>query len=236
MTPIRMFIFGGALVASAGALGSRPALQAATRQQTVQAPRFEVDPMWPRPMPNRWILGSATGVAVDSRDHVFVLNLTDSFNARTEMGAATDPPTGECCVPAPSVLEFDPDGNLVAHWGGPGAGLRLARDAFGVGARPGRQCLDHGRGRAGHPNSQVLARWEVPDAGRRSGGTSAAPGRSRAGGYGVSGRRRTCGRTRRTRRAWWSRGTRSGSDSAAGQQEYGEIRWGCGDQFRRACR
>ena len=86
------------------------------------APRFEVDPMWPKPMPNRWILGSATGVAVDSRDHIFVVNLTDSFNARTEMGSGTNPPTGECCTPASNVLEFDAAGTLVGHWGGPGQG------------------------------------------------------------------------------------------------------------------
>lgn len=87
------------------------------------APRFEVDPMWPDPMPNRWILGSSTGVAVDKGDHVFVVHLTDSFNARTEMGSAPGvAPTayGECCTPAPNVLEFDAAGKLLNHWGGPG--------------------------------------------------------------------------------------------------------------------
>lgn len=87
--------------------------------QTAEAPMFEVDPFWPKPLPNHWILGSAVGVGVDSRDHVFVIHRQQSFNERTEIGAATDPPTGECCVPAPNILEFDPDGNLVAHWGGP---------------------------------------------------------------------------------------------------------------------
>ena len=33
-------------------------------------PHFEVDPFWPQPLPNKWILGSAIGVAVDARDHV----------------------------------------------------------------------------------------------------------------------------------------------------------------------
>jgi hypothetical protein len=87
-----------------------------------QAPRFEVDPMWPKPMPNRWILGSTTGVAIDARDHVFVVHLTDSFTPRTEIGLATNPPTGECCAPAPNILEYDPVGALVGHWGGPGQG------------------------------------------------------------------------------------------------------------------
>ena len=80
---------------------------------------FEVDPMWPQPLPHHWIIGSAIGVTVDSRDHVFIIHREGSLNARTELGAAQDPPTGECCVPAPPVLEFDPEGNLVGYFGGP---------------------------------------------------------------------------------------------------------------------
>src|SRR6266568_8544618 len=55
-------------------------------------PSFTVDPLWPKPLPNHWLLGSVTGVAVDSHDHVFVINLTNSFTARTETGAAANPP------------------------------------------------------------------------------------------------------------------------------------------------
>ena len=99
-----------------GALDTTPAADA------VMAPYFEVDPLWPQPLPNHWLLGSAIGVAVDSRDHVFVIHRPESFNERTEIGAATDPPTGECCLPAPNILEFDPDGNLINTWGGPGNG------------------------------------------------------------------------------------------------------------------
>ncbi len=95
---------------------------AADRSGLVEAPVFEVDPLWPQPLPNHWLLGSAIGVGVDSRDHVFVIHRRESFNERTELGAATDPPTGECCIPAPNILEFDPDGNLVNSWGGPADG------------------------------------------------------------------------------------------------------------------
>lgn len=98
--------------------------QAATSAKTasVQGPRFEVDLLWPKPMPNRWILGSAVGVAVDSRDHIFVLSIPDYFTARTEIGSATNPPTGECCTPTPPVVEYDASGALVGSWGGPGSG------------------------------------------------------------------------------------------------------------------
>ena len=50
---------------------------------------------------------------------MFVIHRRNSFNERTEIGAATDPKTAECCIPAPNILEFDPEGNLVNSWGGP---------------------------------------------------------------------------------------------------------------------
>lgn len=87
-----------------------------------QAPLFEVEILWPKPMPNHWLLGSATGVAIDKDDHIFVVNLTDSFTARTEIGRSANPSLGECCDPSPNVLEYDQSGALVGHWGGPGQG------------------------------------------------------------------------------------------------------------------
>lgn len=102
------------------AIVSAFAVRAAGLQTT--GPAYEVDPLWPRPLPNHWLLGSVTGVAVDARDHVWVVHRGyDSMTARTEIGAATTPRTAdECCVPAPPVLEFDAAGNLVSHWGGRG--------------------------------------------------------------------------------------------------------------------
>ncbi|MCB1645739.1 MAG: hypothetical protein KDI36_09810 [Pseudomonadales bacterium] len=107
------------LVALTGLLSASLATAA---DKAVKAPAFEVDPYWPQPLPNHWVLGSAIGVGVDSRDHVYVIHRRNSFNERTEIGAATDPKTSECCIPAPNILEFDPDGNLVNSWGGPGEG------------------------------------------------------------------------------------------------------------------
>ena len=94
----------------------------ATADMSGEAPIFEVDPLWPKPLPNHWILGSTIGVGVDSRDHVFIIHRQTTFEPTNEIGATLDPPTSECCVPAPNVLEFDPDGNLVNYWGGPGEG------------------------------------------------------------------------------------------------------------------
>src|SRR5947207_3911386 len=99
-----------------------------------QAPTFQVDPLWPKPLPNHWILGSVTGVAVDAQDHIWLVHRgMDSLTARTEAGIGTNPPTAEtCCEPAPPVLEFDPAGNLVGHWCGPGAGLEWPKPPSGL--------------------------------------------------------------------------------------------------------
>ena len=87
-----------------------------------QAPRFEVDPMWPKPLPNHWLLGSTIGVSVDAQDHVWIIHRSSATLNANERGAELDPPTGECCKGAPPVLEFDQGGNLLRSWGGPGPG------------------------------------------------------------------------------------------------------------------
>ena len=129
----RNLLIGSALVIAIVALyfGSS-VLDEADTSQAVEAPMFEVDPFWPQPLPNHWVLGSAVGVGVDSRDHVYVIHRQTTFDERTEIGAAADPPTSECCIPAPNILEFDPDGNLVASWGGPGDGYDWPTSNHGI--------------------------------------------------------------------------------------------------------
>jgi hypothetical protein len=102
--------------------------------QGAQAPTFKVEPFWPQPLPNHWLFGSITGVAADSRGHIWVVHRgAASLNARTEMSAATDPPTAQaCCVPAPVVLQFDPSGKIVSHWGGPGEGYDWPQSPGGI--------------------------------------------------------------------------------------------------------
>jgi DNA-binding beta-propeller fold protein YncE len=88
----------------------------------VEAPLFEVDPFWPKPLPNHWILGNSIGVGVDSRDHVFIVHRRQSLNPGNEGNVGSAQPAAECCEAAPNVLEFDPAGNLVGSFGGPGNG------------------------------------------------------------------------------------------------------------------
>jgi DNA-binding beta-propeller fold protein YncE len=49
-----------------------------------------------------------------------------------EKGATLNPPRSKCCVPAPSVLEFDVDGNLLRAWGGPGEGYDWVGREHGI--------------------------------------------------------------------------------------------------------
>jgi hypothetical protein len=94
---------------------SRPAAQS---RSPVQAPRFEVDPLWPKPLPNHWVLGSLGGIAVDEQDHIWVLNRGSRTLAANFKQLEFDPPWAMCCGSAPAVLEFDQAGNLLRHWGG----------------------------------------------------------------------------------------------------------------------
>src|SRR5256714_14373856 len=77
----------------------------------VMAPRFEVDPMWPKPLPNHWVLGNVIGVAVDASDHIWIVHRGAALE-RMETYAAHNPPAAERCLPAPPVLEFDEAGKL----------------------------------------------------------------------------------------------------------------------------
>ena len=104
---------------------------AAGEQPGVQAPTFEVDPMWPKPLPNQWLIGSTIGVSVDNEDHVWIVHRPESLDPK-EIGAAQTPPTSSCCFPAPPVLEFDQAGNLIGHWGGKGDGYEWPASNHGI--------------------------------------------------------------------------------------------------------
>jgi hypothetical protein len=100
--------------------------------EMVQAPVFEVDPLWPKPLPNHWLLGMTIGVHVDEQDNVWIIHRGAATLNNNERGAELTPPTGECCRAAPPVLVFDPAGNLIRHWGGPGPGYEWPESNHGI--------------------------------------------------------------------------------------------------------
>ena len=124
------FVLVLVVLTAAGVLVAREL--AGQSRNSVQAPYFEVDPLWPKPLPNHWVLGSTIGVSVDERDHVWIIHRGSATLGNNEKGLELNPPTGECCAGAPPVLEFDPEGNLVGHWGGPGEGYEWPVSNHGI--------------------------------------------------------------------------------------------------------
>ena len=108
-----------AAVASAGwthahdELAASQAAAPAVASSPAQVPVYEVDPAWPRPLPDRWLVGAIAGVAVDERQHVWIVHRPGTLQPNE---------TRSIWRAAPPVLEFDQAGNVVSAWGGPGEG------------------------------------------------------------------------------------------------------------------
>lgn len=94
-----------------------------TSQLPSRVPIFEVDPKWPKPLPNNWIIGAVAGVAVDAQDHVWITHRPSTLQPNE---------TRSIWRAAPPVLEFDPEGTLVSSWGGPGPGYEWPQLEHGV--------------------------------------------------------------------------------------------------------
>ena len=145
-----------ALIAAFGV--GRAGFDAPPPEHSLEAPAFEVDPLWPKPLPHHWILGSTVGVGVDSRDHVFIIHRgLSTLEPRTEAGGDAKPPLGDCCVAAPPILEFDAAGNLVNSWGGPGAGYVWPVSNHGISIDDKDNVWIGGNGRdSSRSDSQIL--------------------------------------------------------------------------------
>jgi hypothetical protein len=95
---------GACAILAIAAVASCPAMSWA--QDGV--PRYQADVNWPKPLPDRWVLGGLGGLCVDAQDHVFILNRQDVIDGDLNGGRM-----------APSIIEFDPAGNVVNSWGDP---------------------------------------------------------------------------------------------------------------------
>jgi hypothetical protein len=110
-TQFKLAIAAGALAFALGMFGASP-----LRTQA-GVPKFEVDPYWPKPLPNRWVTGEIGGMCVDSQDHVFVVqrvNDVGGMDGHLEGLTGDELNAGEA---APPVLEFDGDGKVLNSWG-----------------------------------------------------------------------------------------------------------------------
>jgi DNA-binding beta-propeller fold protein YncE len=143
--------------------------RAAVEAAGVQAPMFEVDPMWPKPLPYHWVIGNTIGVSADAQDHIWIIHRGGSLEAK-EVYANTNPPSADCCVTAPPVLEFDQAGNLIGHWGGPGKGYDWPTSNHGI-------TVDY------KGNVWIGGNGRGPAPGKDEGGASMVPEASQPGAY-----------------------------------------------------
>ena len=106
---------------------------AATAQETmVEAPIFEVDPLWPKPLPNEALLGMTIGISIDDQDNVWITHRSSATLNNNEKGAELNPPVAICCRGAPPVLAFNPAGDTIYSWGGPGQGYEWPESMHGI--------------------------------------------------------------------------------------------------------
>ena len=132
----------------------------------VQAPRFEVDPMWPKPLPNHWVIGSTIGVAVDAKDNVWIIHRAGALEEK-EHYASWTPKAAECCVAAPSVLAFNPAGDLIASWGGQsGEGFTWPSSNHGIDVDYKGNVWIGGNGRGSVPAAMAHDEGKMAAAGR----------------------------------------------------------------------
>ena len=147
----RNLMIGAGFVAALGALAiGQFAFQGHAVAQDKMAPKFEVDPFWPKPLPNHWVMGMSIGVWVDNNDHIWMVhraNTIDRTISQLQRGL------GECCQAAPPVLEYYEAGNVLHAWGGPGQGYDWPESNHGITVdQKGNVWI----GGNGGPDSQVL--------------------------------------------------------------------------------
>jgi DNA-binding beta-propeller fold protein YncE len=126
---------GAALIAGAIGLGAGVSvLQSAETGEVkmVEAPIFEVDPLWPKPIPNEGLLGMTIGASIDAQDNLWVVHRGSATLNNNEKGAELNPPIAACCRSAAPVLAFNQAGDLVRSWGGPGQGYEWPEAMHGV--------------------------------------------------------------------------------------------------------
>jgi DNA-binding beta-propeller fold protein YncE len=202
---IRRFGWCAAVIGIAAVVAASPAAQQATAPRGAssapargnstapQAPRLEVDPLWPQPFPveKHWALGSVTGVAVDSQDHIWVTHRGVDSLQTNEKGPTLATWAAECCYAAPQVLEFDVSGKLLDSWGGPGQGYQWPQNPSGIAvdskgsvwiaaAGPPAAAAPRGRGTAAIAAALGVEPGDLPTTAAAARGTRGAAGGAQA--------------------------------------------------------
>ncbi len=118
------------LAVAAASLAALPA--AAAEPNT---PQYKVEPFWPKPLPHTWAMGVLAGVIADKADNIWIIQRPKTVEGYLAGGAA-NPPTAACCMPAPPVIAFNQDGDVVKSWGGKGEGYEWPSSEHGIAVDP----------------------------------------------------------------------------------------------------
>src|SRR5260370_36190017 len=98
------------------AAGAKP--KDANKNSAKDVPVYKVDPFWPKPLPNHWLMQGLPVMVVDKDDHIWVMNRPRDVNP-DETGAASSPPRTDSCVASPAVPGIDTQGNFLKRSGRP---------------------------------------------------------------------------------------------------------------------
>ena len=118
--------------------------------------------MWPKPLPNHWVIGSVIGVSADANDHIWIIHRQGSLEAKEQYADRRIRPPRNAAPPAPPVLEFNEAGNLIGHWGGPGQGYDWPASNHGITVDYKGNVWIGGNGRGAQPAAscqRTKARW-----------------------------------------------------------------------------
>ena len=117
---LRTFALCSIVIAAATAAGCAAQEPEGADASDVAVPVYSVDASWPKlPLRNKWLIQGVPVMVTDHNDHIWVVSRPRDITP-DENGAASTPPRTDCCVAAPAILEFDPEGTLLNAWGGPG--------------------------------------------------------------------------------------------------------------------
>ncbi len=97
---------------------------------TEAIPAFKVDPYWPEPLPNNWLFGQVSGIAIDSKDHIWIVHRPKSLGSDESMPNLL--PRDLPYSPAPSIMEFDPGGKLIQAWSDLDKNLKWPESEHGI--------------------------------------------------------------------------------------------------------
>jgi DNA-binding beta-propeller fold protein YncE len=122
----------GLAMTTSRAAGTMATTAAATAASGTRLPHYALDTSWPKlPLPHAWALGLINGIFVDGKNHLWLFHSPELIPDYLT-GAASVPPRGTCCVPAPAILEFDERGRVLRAWGGPGPGYDWPASGHGL--------------------------------------------------------------------------------------------------------